>query len=183
MTDKRALVLFAPGFEEIETVTIIDVLRRAGIQVVAAGTEAGVLEGAHGIRLTCDANAAELCAADFDAVVLPGGMANARTLASHQEAQRLIHEARDADRVVAAICAAPIALHTAGLLEGRKHTSHPVVQPELPEAGYCDERVVTDGRLVTSRGPGTSLEFALAVVAALAGAPRAAEVAAPMQIA
>lgn len=177
---KRALVLFAPGFEEIETITILDVLRRAGLEVVAAGTESGPLRGAHGVLVAPDRTMAGLSARDFDAVILPGGSKNAQTLASHAEAQRILREARDSDRAIGAICAAPLALRTAGLLEGRRYTSHPSIQKDLPAAGYRTERVVVDGNLLTSRGPGTALEFSLALVEHLLGARKAEEVKAPM---
>ncbi len=177
---KKAAVLFAPGFEEIETVTIIDVLRRAGIEVVAAGTEAGPLQGSHGIPIVPDALVATVKAADFDAVVLPGGMPNARSLAVDPECQRVIREAREQGRVVGAICAAPIALLPGDLIQDQGFTSHPAVKEELPAAGYRNERVVRDGNLVTSRGPGTSLEFALELVAMLVGEDKRNQVAAPM---
>ena len=178
----RALVLFANGFEEIETVTVIDVMRRGGIEVVAAGLKPGPITGAHGIVLIADASAANCQAGDFDAVVLPGGMPNARSLAEDPQAQRILAEARDQDCVIGAICAAPVALLPLGLLDNHRHTSHPSVQPELPAAGYQDSRVVVDGRLLTSRGPGTSLEFGLALVAHLQGPERAQQLAGPMQV-
>ena len=179
---QSALVLFAPGFEEIETVTVVDVLRRAGIDVTLAGTEAGALEGSHGIRVTADRVVADCSAGDYDAVVLPGGMPNSQTLADHSECQRLVREASAANKVVGAICAAPIALAAAGVSQGRTVTSHPSVEGRLAESTYRTDRVVRDGKLVTSRGPGTALEFALALVSELAGADKAAAVAAPMLV-
>jgi putative intracellular protease/amidase len=115
-------------------------------------------------------------------VVLPGGTQNARTLAVDPEAQRLIREARNLDRWLGAICAAPIALKAAGAIRGARLTSHPSVENELAGERYVTERVVTDGRLITSRGPGTALEFALALVAALCGRDQAAAVAQPMVV-
>jgi DJ-1 family protein len=176
----RVLVLFAPGFEEIETVTIVDVLRRAQLDVVLASPAGGLIEGSRGVRVMSERRLAELAARDFAAIALPGGMANARTLASDPDAQRLIREARDLDRVVAAICAAPVALKAAGAIRGARLTSHPAVASELEGERYSEERVVRDGRLLTSRGPGTALEFALALVAELCGAAKAAEVGQPL---
>ena len=178
----RVLVLFANGFEEIETVTIVDVLRRAGVQVTTASPNGGLVDGSRGIRIESERRLAELSAREFEAVILPGGMQNARTLAVDPEAQRLIREARNLDRWVAAICAAPIALKAADAIRGARITSHPGVEKELAGERYQTDRVVRDGHLITSRGPGTSMEFALALVAELCGADQAAAVALPMLV-
>jgi 4-methyl-5(b-hydroxyethyl)-thiazole monophosphate biosynthesis len=175
--------LFAPGFEEIETISIVDVLRRAEVEVVLAGTERGVLDGGHGIGVRADCDVRSVRVEDFDALVLPGGMPNARTLAADARCQELIRAARTADLVVAAICAAPIALAAAGVIGDAAFTSHPGVTAELPAANYREDRVVRDGKLVTSRGPGTAIEFALALVALLCGDEVAARLAAPMLVA
>src|SRR5262245_27281914 len=110
---KTALVPFAEGFEEIEFVTIVDVLRRAGIEVTTASTQSGMVRGSRGISMAADRSIAGVDATAYDAVILPGGMKNAQTLATDQECQRVIREARHQDRIVAAICAAPIALESA----------------------------------------------------------------------
>jgi len=178
----NALVLFSDGFEEIETVTIVDVLRRAEIEVTTASPNGGTVTGAHGIRVEAERRFADVRADDFDAIVLPGGTVNAKTLASNEQAQRLIQEARRLDRVVAAICAAPLALKAAGVIRGAKLTSYPSTAAAFAGERYLQERVVKDGRLLTSRGPGTSIEFALALVAELCGAGRAASVAEPMLV-
>jgi len=178
----RALVLFADGFEEIETVTVIDVLRRADVQVVTASPGGGFVAGSRGVRVESERRLAGLSARDFDAVVLPGGMENARTLSVDPDAQRLIREARRLELWVAAICAAPLALKAAGAIGGARLTSHPSIEKELAGERYHDDRVVQDGRLLTSRGPGTALEFALALVGGLCGPEKAAAVAAPMMV-
>lgn len=176
----RVLVLFAPGFEEIEMVTVVDVLRRAACDVTLAGTGEEPLEGAHGILVTPDRSLTGLVANDFEALVLPGGMPNAQTLARDAQCQRLIREAWAANLWIGAICAAPIALAAAGLVEGKRLTSHPGVEDQLSGSRYESDRVVRDGRLLTSRGPGTALEFALALVEALVSPTRADQLAAPM---
>ena len=181
-TTPRALVLFANGFEEIETVAVIDVLRRAGVQVTTASPSGGIVEGSRGIRIESERRLVELSCRDFDAIVLPGGSANARTLAVDPEAQRLIREARNLDRLVGAICAAPIALKSADAIRGARLTSHPSVESELAGERYVAERVVKDGRLLTSRGPGTAIEFALALVSELCGPEKAKSVAGPMLV-
>jgi 4-methyl-5(b-hydroxyethyl)-thiazole monophosphate biosynthesis len=177
-----ALILFANGFEEIEAVTVVDVLRRAGVAVTTASPSGGLVLGSRGIKVESERRLSELSARDFDAVVLPGGLENARTLAVDPEAQRLIREARALGRWVAAICAAPLALKAADAIRGARLTSHPSIEKELAGERYQTERVVVDGRLLTSRGPGTAMEFSLALVAELCGAEKAAAVAAPMLV-
>jgi DJ-1 family protein len=179
----RVLVLLARGFEEIEAVTIVDVLRRAGAQVTIASPSGGLVEGSRAITIQSERRLSELSGRDFDALVLPGGMGNARALAADPEALRLVREARGLERLVGAICAAPVVLKSADAIRGARLTSHPSVEKELADERYSHDRVVKDGRLVTSRGPGTALEFALALVVELCGAERAAAVAAPMVVA
>jgi 4-methyl-5(b-hydroxyethyl)-thiazole monophosphate biosynthesis len=174
------LVLCSHGCEEIETVALVDILRRAQLDVVLASPSGGLVTGSRGIVLQSERRFAELSARDFSAVALPGGLKNARTLAVDPEAQRLIREARALDRVLAAICAAPLALKAADAIGGARFTSHPSIRAEFEGERYAEERVVVDGRLVTSRGPGTALEFALALVGELCGPERAAAVAAPL---
>lgn len=166
----NALILLAEGFEEIEAVTIVDVLRRAEVAVTTAALTAKRVLGAHGIvveadRLLDDVQADGIDAGGgrgFDALVLPGGMPGSRHLRDDARVKQLIVEQVRAARLVAAICAAPIALEAAGILAGRAATSYPGY--DLPSARYQEERVVVDGKLVTSRGPGTALEFALTLV-------------------
>ncbi len=169
----RAALLIADGFEEIEAVTLIDVLRRGGVQVKVAALRGDAVLGAHGIRLGVDTTVAELAAGELDAVVLPGGQRNAEALRDDARVQALVRAAADGGKLVAAICAAPIALERAGVLEGKRATSYPGF--ELPSAEYSSDRVVEDGQLVTSRGPGTAMEFALALVRRLAGHGKATE--------
>lgn len=164
----NALVLLAEGFEEIEAVTIVDVLRRAGVAVTTAALGKSPVMGSHGIALVADRALDGLSVSDFDAVVLPGGMPGARHLKEDARVQALLKEAVRLQKTVAAVCAAPIALEAAGVLVGRHATSFP--GHDLPSASYSEERVVIDRNLVTSRGPGTALEFSLALVEKLVGA-------------
>lgn len=180
---RRVLVPLAEGAEEIETVTIVDVLRRAGVEVVLAGLQEGPVTASRGVVLVPDRPLDGLRAAEFDAVVLPGGAGGAQRLRDDQRVQQLLRDAHAADRWVAALCAGPIALHAAGLLAGRAVTSHPSVRGALTDTDYREDRVVRDGRLITSRGPGTAIEFALALVEALEGPETAAAVAGPMILA
>jgi 4-methyl-5(b-hydroxyethyl)-thiazole monophosphate biosynthesis len=178
-----ALVLLAPGFEEIEAVAIVDVLRRADVAVTVAATAAGPVEGSHGIRVVADQELGGVRGSDFDVIVLPGGQPGTRNLEYDPRVRQLLAEADRAERRIAAICAAPRVLHGAGLLAGRRATSHPSVRADLAGAAYTEERVVSDGRVTTSRGPGTAIEFALRLVEQLRGAEKAAELARAMLVA
>lgn len=178
----RCCVLLADGFEEIEAVTVIDVLRRADIDVLALGTASMQPTGAHGLAFQADGLLADHKSEAFDLVVLPGGMPGAEHLRDDQTVQALVKRQHAAGLPVAAICAAPIALGSAGVLEGRKATCYPGFEKGLHGATPCTERVVEDGHVTTSRGPGTSLEFALALVSRLVGKAKASELAAGMLV-
>jgi protein deglycase len=177
----RVLVPLADGFEEIEAVTIVDVLRRASIEVVTAALGDRDVRGSHGITLRADVRLDEVSSERFDAVVLPGGMPGSKTLRDDERLRKIVQRAAGAGKLVAAICAAPIALEAAGVLAGKRATSYP--GNELPSARYVEERVVADGSLVTSRGPGTALEFSLALVERLKGSDTANKLRADMLVA
>jgi 4-methyl-5(b-hydroxyethyl)-thiazole monophosphate biosynthesis len=171
----KVLVLLAHGFEEIEAVSVIDVLRRADVEVTVAAVESDPARGAHGICVATEAPLAAVADQLFDALVLPGGMPGARTLAEHPVVQALIRRHHAAGRLVAAICAAPMALARAGVLAGRQATCYPGCEPDLQGARLVAARVVEDGNLLTSRGPATALDFGLALVRRLCGASAAAD--------
>ena len=170
----RVLCLLVDGFEEIELVTPVDLLRRAGVEVVIAALHGGAATGRGGIRLEADAALADLDPGTFDLLFIPGGP-GVGDLRSDGRAAVLAREFAAAGKPVAAICAAPLLLMDAGLLEGRRFTAYQSVRAEL--GGGLDERVVVDGDLITSRGAGTALDFALALVARLAGQSAADRVA------
>ncbi|MFO0983680.1 MAG: DJ-1 family glyoxalase III [Planctomycetota bacterium] len=172
----RVLVPIAPGFEEIETVTIVDILRRAQIDVVLAGLVAGVLRGSRGIYLQPDCHLDEVSAQPFDMIVLPGGLHNALALRDDARVRRLVLERLAAGGCVGAICAAPLALAAYGVLDGRRATAHPSVRSELAGVQLGDERVVVSNGLITSQGPGTAMEFAFALIGRLLGADKVREV-------
>lgn len=171
----RVLVPLADGFEEIEAVTIIDVLRRAGIEVVAAGLKAGPVTGSHGIRLDTDCSLDEAVEDNFDLIALPGGLPGADHLRDDPRIIRLLKAMLAAGKGVSAICAAPQVLATAGLLQGRRATSYPGFLDAAQLQQYSEEAVVIDGQLITSRGPGTALPFALTLVETLVGKDKRAE--------
>jgi len=174
---KKVLVPLAPGFEEIEAVTIIDVLRRAGVEVTVAGTEPGVLRGSRGIMVEPDTTLDTVDAGSFDAIALPGGLPGTITLREDPRVLEAVRRHHASGKLTAAICAAPTVLAAAGLAEGTRLTAHPSVQGELAAGGatISAERVCTDDRIVTSQGPGTSMEFAFELVARLCGPDKVAE--------
>ncbi len=182
---KRVLVPLAPGAEEMETVIVVDVLRRAGFEVVLAGLNGPEpVTCSRQVRVIPDCSLTEAGGrGPYDLVVLPGGGPGSEALAASTAVHEILRAQEKAGRAVAAICAAPIALAAAGVGKGRRLTSHPGVRARLKDHGvYLEERVVRDGNLVTSRGPGTAFEFALALVEMLEGKDAADQVAAPMMM-
>jgi 4-methyl-5(b-hydroxyethyl)-thiazole monophosphate biosynthesis len=177
------LVPLAPGFEEIELTTIVDVLRRAELDVTLAGTVAGPITGAHGIAIQPEAEIAALDLGRFTMIVLAGGQPGTTNLRKDERVLDLVRRLAREGRRTAAICAAPVVLHDAGILDGVPVTSHPSVRAQLTRAKVLpDTRVVRSGPIVTSQGAGTALEFALALVADLCGTDRSAELAAAMRV-
>ena len=185
---KRALVILAAGAEEMETVISTDVLRRAKIDVTLAGLEsAEPVECSRGVRIVPDTSLDEASqCGPYDVVLLPGGYGGAKSLAESPKVKQVLEQQeKTRDGLIAAVCAAPIALVSHGIAKGRRLTSHPSVRKVVEEAEggdytYSEARVCRDGTTITSRAPGTCFEFALAVVEALLGAEAAKEVAGPM---
>lgn len=174
----RVLVPLAEGVEEIEAVVIIDVLRRAKWSVTSAavGASRRVL-ASRGVVLEADVDWATVRADDFDALLIPGGMGGTRTLQQHEGVKQLAARYARQGKLVGAICAGPLVLQAAGVLDGRRATCHPSVSDELTApAALTEDPVVRDGMLFTSRGPGTAFAFALAVIEAVDGAVAAAAV-------
>ncbi len=176
----RALVPLAEGFEEIEAVTIIDVLRRAGIDVTVAAVGDMRPTGSHGISIECDAPLEACDREEMEAIVLPGGPGTMR-LRESARVRDVVMRFAARGAVVAAVCAAPVVLEACGLLEGRRATSHPDLAAEMKSCRYVEESVVEDGNIITSRGAGTSIEFAAAVVKRLAGENAARDILARIQ--
>jgi 4-methyl-5(b-hydroxyethyl)-thiazole monophosphate biosynthesis len=168
---KRVLVPLAEGFEELEAVTIIDILRRAGVEVVVASLAGSPVTGSHGIRLAADTPLAAVLEQDFDMIALPGGMPGAEHLKNDPRIAGFVRRLHGRGSPVAAICAAPMVLAAAGVLEGRRATGYPGFL-----ADAAADAVVVDRNVITSRGPGTALDFALTLVETLAGAAARHEV-------
>ncbi|MDE5711668.1 DJ-1 family glyoxalase III [Bacteroides sp.] len=176
-------VFFADGFEEIEAFTAVDVMRRAGLNVVMVTvTPDEIVTGAHGIPFLCDKNVANCDFSDAELVLLPGGMPGASTLEKCGELRRLLLRFAQEQKPIAAICAAPMILGKLGLLKGKKATCYPGFEQFLEEAEYTAARVERDGNIVTGKGPGTAMDFALAVVEMLCGCEKVQELKEAMMI-
>lgn len=169
MSQKRILVLLAPGFEELEAVAVIDILRRAGIDVISAGTISGPISSAHNISILPDKLIDEVTEEVFDLIVLPGGLDGTENLARDQRVVKMLQKQLDSGRAVGSICAAPTVLDRYGLAQGKTITCHPTCRGAIQKAKLSEDRVVRDGLLVTSQGPGTAIEFALNLVELLMG--------------
>lgn len=173
---RTALVLFAEGSEELEAVTIVDILRRGGIAVSLAGLSSGLLRGSRGIMLQPDTTLDAALNHEFDMIVLPGGQPGTHNLKTDSRVLQLVKKMRAQDKYVTAICAAPSVLAEAGLLEGKRATSFPACLDNYPNVMQHMTAVVEDGKLITSRGPGTAMDFALILLERLAGAAKRQEV-------
>jgi 4-methyl-5(b-hydroxyethyl)-thiazole monophosphate biosynthesis len=186
---KKVILLLAPGFEEIEALTPADYLRRAGIEVCTAAVGAGSLvTGSHGIPVTADGELADLAARGravpeaWDAALLPGGMPGASNLAASAETGAFLKAMAAGGKIVSAICASPaLVLAPLGLLAGRRYTCYPGMEERVPAsagARWCEEPVVVDGNIITSRAAGTAALWALALIGRLAGEDAARKLAA-----
>ncbi|MBN2370281.1 MAG: DJ-1/PfpI family protein [Vicinamibacteria bacterium] len=161
--NRKVLCLIVNGFEEIEAIAPIDLLRRAGAEVVLASlTGEKLVTGRSGVTVQTDVALSDVKASDFDLLLIPGGP-GVDALRKDGRPALLARQYVDSGKPVAAICAAPAVLADAGLLEGRRFTAHASVHGELPQV-LPEERVVEDGLIVTSRGPGTTIEFSLALI-------------------
>ena len=160
----KIIIPISNGFEEIEAITIIDVCRRANIEVTIAGVEDLEITGAHGIKIISDTTIDNISSNDFDMIVLPGGLPNAFTLAENEKVQSLLKEFKEKKRKIGAICAAPYALHTAGVLN-ENFTCYPSFENKIKIDGYHkNDAIVIDNDVITSQGPATAMAFALEIV-------------------
>ena len=169
----KICVFTADGFEEIEGLTVVDLLRRAGAEVLMVSVGEGLtVKGAHNTDVLFD----ETCYEDADVLVLPGGMPGTLNLRNHEKLCALLKEFAAKDKKIAAICAAPMILGELGLLKGKKATCYPGFEDKLIEAEVCTDRVVRDGNITTSRGLGTAIPFALELISQLYGKEKAEEI-------
>ena len=166
----KALVLLAPGFEEIESASIVDILRRCGIEVTIAGLRRDVVESSHGVKWIPDKFIEEVDARDFDALICPGGSPGWENLRKDRRVLELVRKAYEAGKIVTAICGSPAVLTDAGILKGKSCTIYPGMEGELRKGGEKPKKglVVSDGNVITSMGPATAIAFALEVAGRLA---------------
>lgn len=178
MAIPKALVLFAEGFEEIEAVTVVDVLRRGGVEVVTASiADSREVAGAHGITMRADAILSDVAGAEFDTLVLPGGGPGTENLRNSQPVIDLLHRQKDAGRLICAICAAPTVLVEADVLDPDQHvTCYPTCSVDL-DRSCANVPVVVDRDVITGQAPGSAMLFALVIVKTLMGEKAAQKVA------
>lgn len=179
----RVLVPLAPGCEELEAVTIIDLLRRADVEVVSAGLQAGPVTASRGTVLLPDKLLDEVKDEVFDLVVLPGGLPGAENLQQDSRVKEILLNAHQQGRYIAAICAAPKVLASIGLLNNRNATAYPGVldAKQFPDVVINTQAVAVDGNIITSKGPGTAMDFALTLIEHLCGTEKKQQVAAQLQ--
>lgn len=161
------LIPLAEGCEELEAVTLIDVLRRAEITVITASlTENTLVTASRGVHLMADTTLENIIYDDFDMIILPGGMPGTTHLDEDIHIHALLKRLHQSDKAIAALCAAPLVLANMGLLNGKRACCYPgvLLAGEWPEIKLCDDTVVVDGNILTSRGPGTAMDFALAII-------------------
>ncbi|CAH8842253.1 unnamed protein product [Trichobilharzia szidati] len=169
-----ALLILSDGAEEIEAVTVADVLSRAGVQVTIGGLQGdGVVKASNGVCIKPSVALSSVSAQLFDLVVMPGGMGGSKAMADSTLVGQILKEHEKNNKYIAAICAAPIALEAHGIYKGKKLTSYPGFKEKLPSYTYSEDKVVVDGKLVTSRGPGTAFAFAMKLVELLCGETKA----------
>jgi 4-methyl-5(b-hydroxyethyl)-thiazole monophosphate biosynthesis len=165
----KVLMFLAPGFEEIEAVTIIDLLRRADIEVVAAGLERDSITGSHGITISGDVFYKDIDPDDFEYLIIPGGQPGTNNLKEDEKVLDTVRKFEKENKLIGAICAAPTVLHKAGILENKKVTSYPSEKKVFETSIYKENHVVRDENIITSRGVGTAIEFALELIGIIRG--------------
>ncbi|RKX80483.1 MAG: DJ-1 family protein [Spirochaetes bacterium] len=172
----KVLVPMAIGFEEIEAITIVDVLRRADIEVVMAGVERKQVIGAHGIEIKTQVHIDDVNSSEFDMIILPGGMPGSLNLKNSAKVQSLLGEMDQGGKYIGAICAAPIALFEAEVLKS-SYTCYPSFEDGIKNSNYLkDEDVVCDQNIITSNGPKSAIKFSLEIVEKLCGVDKMQEV-------
>lgn len=180
---KKVYVFFADGFEEIEALASVDVLRRAGLEVeMVSVTPDEIVTGAHGVSMFCDVNIVNCDLGDAALLLLPGGMPGAATLGESEELCKALLKQAEAGKPLAAICAAPMVLGKLGLLRGKKATCYPGFEEYLDGAQYTANLVEQDGNIITGKGPGAAIPFALTIVEHLVGKAMRQELEAGMMI-
>ncbi len=161
---KRVLVPIADGFEEIEAITIVDILRRAGLRVFFSSLKQGEVRGSRRIRVIPDLFMNEAVYQEWDAIIVPGGKQSVDSLRKDPRLMNLIRKLNEQGKLIGGICAAPYALRDAGVFGDKKMTTYPTFEDEFKDCQFVNEPVVYDQNVVTSQSPGTALEFSLKLV-------------------
>ena len=164
---KRAAIVLTTGFEEIEAIAPMDILRRAGVEVEIVGVSATKATGSHDLTISTDKELASVMNDLYDIVILPGGMPGAKLLKDHQAVQDFVKHHFDAGKLVAANCAAPIAIENSGALKDRTYTCYPGFEKQIADGHFTGEFVHQDGRVITGSGPAAAFEFSYTIVEAL----------------
>nr|MBP3724706.1 DJ-1/PfpI family protein [Campylobacter sp.] len=173
---KKVAVILADGFEEIEAMSILDILRRGGVEALAVGLENTQIKGAHGLEIISDVIFESVNFANIDMIVLPGGLPGSEHLAKSAKLQAKLKQLKSSNKKIAAICAAPWALKSAEVLGG-SYTCYPGFEAKINHLGYTDtQNVIIDGNIITSKGPATAMEFALVLLKELEGETKFKEV-------
>ncbi len=172
----KVLIPLAQGCEELEAVTIIDLLRRAEITVISAGLDSKPVTASRGTVIIPDTDLDTALQDDYDMVVLPGGLPGADHLDNDDRIKNILIKMANSEKFTAAICAAPKVLAHAGILDGKKATSYPGCLEPVSNTDVSGDAVVVDGKVITSRGPGTAMDFALALIESLEGKEKRDEV-------
>jgi 4-methyl-5(b-hydroxyethyl)-thiazole monophosphate biosynthesis len=170
----KVLVPLAEGFEEIETAAIVDILRRAYIDVTLAGLVSSIVEGAHGIKIVADKKISDIDPENFDAIILPGGNPGYINLSNSSTILKIVKDFDQKKKIIGAICGAPLVLVKAGILNNRIATCYPGLEKKLPKPR--EGKVVIDNNIITSKSPGTAIEFALKIVEIISGKNKAEKI-------
>ncbi|MGD9201547.1 MAG: DJ-1/PfpI family protein [Chitinispirillia bacterium] len=165
---KQVVIILANGHEEVEAITVIDLLRRAGINVIIAGLGGKEIAGAHDIRILTDITV-DQTPTQFEGVILPGGFPGTSNLAESDIVKSIVQDSYHKGLLTGAICAAPLVLEIAGVLAGKKYTCYPGNEKKIKSGQFIEESVVQDGNIITSRGVGTAIPFALKIIEYLLG--------------
>ncbi|MEE9166420.1 MAG: DJ-1 family glyoxalase III [Candidatus Neomarinimicrobiota bacterium] len=172
----RVIVPLADGFEEIEAITIIDILRRAEVDVLVAGVGKEMVEGSHGITVRADTLLSRVNLEEFDMIALPGGLPGMENLRRSKQVIEAVQNLKDANKFTAAICASPVVLEEAGVVDGRAVTSHPNQAKFMVKAHHTGKRVEVDEKVITGQAAGSAMEFAFKLVEILVGREKVEQV-------
>lgn len=180
---KKAVVFLANGFEDIEALATVDILRRGGVDVTIAGVTGDVVTSSHNLKVSADKPVESIKAEEYDAVICPGGMPGASNLRDSQKVIDIIKQAYSSGKIAAAICAAPMVLEKAEVLKGKDFTMYPGMENYAPSGKYHNDKfVIKDGNVITGAGPAATFEFALEILTNLQGKEIAEQVAQGMLI-